>query len=287
MKFQSYSNFINESEHVKLDSELREYTLTHKSGSSFELKSKNFIKDFSVEPYKTEELDKLKTSLVSLEKALNSLDVYELYSSISKAESIPYTYGNVYNSKFSLKIIPALITLDKDDLTMLNNSENEFLINRYSTLDREKRDLIVYELRERAEVLCSVIEALFFFIRINDKNNFYDNKSTEEITEELDKEIEKASQENSFSVEGPYEDDEGKKHVNNKSEYAYWFCEKDLKKFRIKASINPKIIRSQDKLGSPGLKFSIVETEEGSQYKFFIWTDLSNIIKIYLNKILK
>jgi hypothetical protein len=287
MKFQSYFNFINESERVKLDADLREYTLTHTNGSNFKLKSKNFIKDFSVEPFKNEDKDKLKSALHSLEHSLETLDINDLYSAVEKAELIPYKYGNVYNTKFSLKIIPELLTLDNDDKDMLNNSEKQFILNRYSTLDREKRDLISLELRERAEVLCSVIEALFYFIRISDTNNFYNGKSATEITEELDKEVEKSSIDNAFSVEGPYADNETKKTIDDNSEYAFWLCEKDLKKFCIKASINPKIIRSEDKLGTPGLKFSIVESEDGSQYKFFISNNLSNIIKIYFNKILK
>ena len=207
MKFLNFHDFVNESEDVKLDKELREYTLTHVKEAIFQLRSDSFYKEFSVEPYKKETLDKLKDVHELLTSAIDNLDAGKLFDAINSAEMIDYTYGNVYPSKYDLKAIPEIsMSLDDEQMRAFNTSPREFLINNFSQLNKETRENIVESMRERAEVLCAVIEALFYFIRTIDKENYYDNMNRDEILKEYDEVIEKASKSMGFSVEGPFSD---------------------------------------------------------------------------------
>ena len=120
MKFHSFENFLLETENVKLDKELREYVLTHINEDRFQLKSKNFYKEFIVTPYKKETSESLTTAYNRLVKSIENLNVEDMYDSVIKAELLPYSYGNVFTSKFSLKIIPELsMSLEPEQLRVI------------------------------------------------------------------------------------------------------------------------------------------------------------------------
>lgn len=283
MKFLNFHDFINESEDVKLDKELREYTLTHVKEAIFQLRSDSFYKEFSVEPYKKETLDKLKSVHELLTSAIDNLDPAKLFDAINSAEMIDYTYGNVYPSKYDLKEVPEIaMNLDDDQLRSFNSSPKEFLLNNFSRLNKEARENIVESMRERAEVLCVVIEALFYFIRTIDKENYYDNMNRDEILKEYDEAIEKSSKSIAFSVEGPFSD-LSLSPLSEDTRVAFWKCKKDGKEFNVFGTIIPKDLYSEDQIGdTKGLRLSLSgmdnsQPEEG--YSFFPLSELDEKIK--------
>lgn len=292
MKFLTFEKYLLESENVKLDKDLREYTLTHKSDSFFLIKSKDFFREFSVTPYSGEIIKVLPDVQKKLEKAIETLNVNDLYSSIIKAEVVSYDYGKVFTSKFTLSSVPDLtLHLQPEQLDVLNSSEREFLLNNFSQLNREAKDLIISEMRDRAEILCVVIEALFYYIRTIDLDNFYQGKSREEILETYQEAIEKASKEASFSFEGPFADISTKSQVDPETETAFWICEKDTRKFSIRATVSPVELRAEDNIGgTSGLKFSISKINEKSlekDFNFFGVPELASRVKLFYTKVLK
>ena len=68
-RIKNFEKFLLESK-VKLDKELREYSLTHKTEALFQVKSHDFFKEFSVKPYNSESLKALPSVQKSLEKAM-------------------------------------------------------------------------------------------------------------------------------------------------------------------------------------------------------------------------
>lgn len=283
MNFLSYRDFLNEAENVKIDPDLREYSLTHVRESFFQLKSKDFYKEFNVLPYKNEELEKLKTALRKLEKSVESLDAVEMYTAIYDAELLTYHYGNIYNSKFELSSVPDLtIDMDADLVKTAMSSPKEFLMNDYNKLNRGVKDRLRSELRERAEVLCCVIEALFYFMRTVDTDNYYQNMNRDEIVEEYEKVIKSSSKKVTFSFEGPYRDVD-RNELQTDTRQAIWVCEKNLKKFIIRATILPAELKAEENIGgTKGMKFSLLKVGEENpekNYSFFPIEELTNRIE--------
>jgi hypothetical protein len=292
MNLKTFEQFLSESEQVKLDKDLREYVLTHKSDSLFQVKSKDFFREFSVVPFGSEITKALPEVHKNLEKAIETLNVNELYSSIKKAEVVRYDYGNIFTSEFTLDSVPELtVTLQPEQLDVLNTSEREFLLNNFSQLNRESKDLIISALRERAEILCVVIEALFYYMRAVDTENFYQRKNQEEILEDYQEAVDKAAKEVSFSVEGPFSDTETRSEINPDTETAYWVCEKNTQKFLIRATISPKELKAEENVGgTTGLKFSLSGLKDKSlekDYNFFGLPELASRAKLFYDKVLK
>lgn len=285
MNFLSYRDFLNEAENVKIDPDLREYSLTHVRESFFQLKSKDFYKEFDVLPYKNEELEKLKTALRKLEKSVESLDAVEMYTAIYDAELLTYHYGNIYNSKFELSSVPNLtIDMDSDLVKTAMNSPKEFLMNDYNKLNRGVKDQLGSELRERTEVLCCVIEALFYFMRTVDTDNYYQNMNRDEIVEEYENVIKNSSKKATFSFEGPYRDVD-RNELQTDTRQAIWVCEKNLKKFIIRATILPAELKAEENIGgTKGMKFSLLKVGEENpekNYSFFPIEELTNRIETF------
>jgi hypothetical protein len=287
-----FDEFLNEEEKVKLDRELREYTLNHINDDRFQLKSDDYYKEFSVLPYKAELLDKMKSVHEQLVESIEKMNIQDLYKAIYRAESLPYPYGNAFTSKYTLSIVPELLpSLDADQKQALANSEQEFLLNNFSQLGKEIKDQVLETMRERAEVLCAIIEALFYYVRTIDKDNFYQGMNTEELIEEYDAAIEKASKETSFSYDGPTADTKGEVELTPETRVAYWECEKNMKKFIIQATVLPSELYSEDNIGgTTGLKFSLLSTEDKNPakgYDYFNIDELSARVKEFYNNILK
>ena len=289
MNLQSYKDFIYESEKVNLDKDLKEYTLVHVKEDRFQLKSDDFYKDFTVLPYKSETLDDLKDVQYNLDKAIESLNIEEIYDKIVKAELIPYSYGNVFPIKYNLKNISSLsISIDNEQKKQLEDSEKLFLSNSFSSLNREIKTEILHSLKERAEVLCAIIEALFYYIRLVDKDNFYNGLDRDEIIEVYNKQIDDVKKEGVFSCEGPFKD-LNRDPVSDEDDEAVWICEKDSKKFIIRSTISPNMLYSQNKT-NPSFKFSLEFFDENRQvddnFKLFNIEELSSRVNAF-NKILQ
>lgn len=291
MKFLNFHDFVNESEDVKLDKELREYTLTHVKDALFQLRSDNFYKEFSVEPYKKETIGKLKDVHTLLAAAIDTLEAGKLFDAINSAEMIDYTYGNAYPSKYDLKDVPEItMNLNDEQLRAFNTSTKEFLLNNFSQLNKETRENITESLRERAEVLCAVIEALFYFIRTVDKENYYDNMNMDEILKEYDETIEKVSKLVAFSVEGPFAD-LSLSPLSEDTRVAFWKCKKDGKEFNIFGTILPKELYAEDQVGeNKGLRLSISGVEDAQPdegFAYFGLEELEEKVKEFYDKNLK
>jgi hypothetical protein len=291
MNFLKYQEFLSESEKVKLEKDLREYSLLHMRESIFQLKSDDFYREFNVLPYKSEEVEKLKLAFSKLTKSLEKMNPLEMFDAVNDAERLNYNYGGIYNTKFQLNSVPDLtLNLEPEDLRTLANSPREFMLNNLSSLNRKSKDALTSELRERAEVLCCVIEALFYYIRSIDKENFYQGMNMDEIVEEYEKQIKKSSKEAVFSFEGPFRD-ENRNDVEQDSRYAIWICEKDLKKFMIRATVLPSELAAEENIGgTQGMKFSLVTSGEENpekDFNFFPVNELTSRVKLFYDKILK
>lgn len=288
----TYEDFLRETENVNVQKQLREFTLTHKQDDTFELKSSDFQKVFSVEPYKNEVLEKLKNAFNRLIDSIEQEDVNTLYDRVTSAERLDYKYGNVFPIKFSLISVSEIdMHLTDEQKTALTTSEKEFLLNSYSQLPKSVRTDIIKELTERAQVLCCVIEALFYYIRNEDKNNYYNGLATDEIIEEYEKAIKESSKKIRFSYEGPSSDDEKMVPLDAESKKAFWLCEKDMKKFVIFGTISTKELYSEENIGgTKGLKLSIdsKNAESGQKdWSYFNTNELSNRIESFYKKVLK
>jgi hypothetical protein len=288
----SYDEFLNEEDKVKLDKDLREYTLTHMKDDRFQLKSGDFFKEFSVLPYKAEQIEPLKKAHSKLSTSVEDMSIQSLLGAVRAAESIPYSYGGVYNSPFSFNEIPELLpSLDADQQQALATSEREFILNNFSQLGKTVKDSIIDELRERAEVLCAVIEALFYYIRTIDKDEFYDGMNQSELVKEYETYIEKASKEAGFSFEGPFSEPEAQNNLSANSRTAFWACEKNMKAFLIQATVLPKELYAEENIGgTKGLKFSLTtedDTDPEKDYSFFNVGELASRVKSFYDNILK
>ena len=273
-----FDTFLNEGEKVTIDRELKEYTLTHMSGDRFQLKSGDFFREFAVLPYKSETIGKLQKAHSNLSKAIESLNVDDLYSSIDSAEDIPYNYGNIYNSKYSLVEVPELISsIETDEQSMLSNSPKQFLLNNFSKLGKTIKDGVIISMEERAEVLCCVIEALFYYVRTVDKDHFYMGMNNDEIVEEYNEAIKTAAKESSFSFTGPFSDTKTESFSPDSS-IIFWKCAKNMKEFFVRATVNPKDLYSEDNIGkTTGLKFSIVLQDEKVPQKNYSYFDIKEL----------
>ena len=290
--FRSYKEFINESEKIKVEKELREFTLTHLHDAIFQLRGKDFSKEFSVFPYKDETREKLKNTFNRLVDAISQESVERLYDTVLSAEKIDYKYGNVFSSKFSLISIPEIdVHLTDEQKNTLKTSEREFLLNDYSGLQKSTRDDIVEELIHRAQILCCVIDALFYYIRKIDKKNFYNGLSVDEIVDEYEKSIKKSSKEQSFSYDGPSSVPTIMTPLQPDSKKVYWLCEKDLKKFIIFGTINIQDLHSEENIGgTTGLKLSVSLPDDkiaDKDFNYFNLEELSERVKIFYKKFLK
>lgn len=292
MKFKTYDVFLNESTDIKIDKELREFTLENIHDAVFQLKSGDFFKDFTVTPYKNEYRDKLRDIFNRLIDSIEDKNVNSLYAKIIDAESLDYKYGGIFNSKFSLKNIPEIqVDLSDNQEQELNTSEKKFLLNSYSGLSRRLKEDITKELIERAQILCCVIEALFSYIRATDKENFYNGMNTDEVIEEYEECIEKASKDENFSYEGPSNIPTSISPIKEQTEVAYWLCEKNLKKFVIFGTISIKRLHDEDLVNSTkGLNLSISKPDEKykeDNYNFFELPELSKRVEMFYKENLK
>lgn len=291
MSISNFHQFLSES-NVKLDKELREYALEQKSDALFSVKSESFQKEFQVTPYNSESLKLLPDIQDSLENSIETLNVNDLYNSITRAERVPYSYGNIFSSPFNLKNIQGLsIHLQPEQQRDMESSEREFLMNSFSSLNRETKDLVISSLRDRAELICVAIQALFYYIRTTDTSKFYQKMSVDEILETYQEEIDQASEKESFSFEGPYSEIENSEAVKDDSTIAFWKCEKNQKQFIIKATISPSQLKSEDTVsGAVGLKFSLSKDKEildEKDFNFFNYRELASRVKLFNIKILK
>lgn len=292
MRIKTYDDFLSESENIKVKKELKEFTLTHLHDAVFQIKSGDYFKEFSVTPYKDETRDKLKSTFNRLIDAIDQENVSTLYSNVSSAEMLDYKYGNVFPSKFSLMLIPELtVDLTDEQMIALKGSEKDFLLNEFSQLPKRTKDDILIELTDRAQILCCVIEALFYYIRTIDKANFFNGLSTDEIVEDYEKVIEESSKEESFSYDGPSSDPVMKTPLAADSTKAYWLCEKNLKKFVIFGTIAVKDLHAEENIGgTSGLKLSVSLPDDKSpekDYNYFNLTELTKRVQMFYKTIKK
>lgn len=283
-----YTQFILESkDDINNKKVLHEYVISHMHDSIFQIKSDDFYKEVDVAPYKSETLDKLKKAYNDLLNVLQKEHVNDLYQAVTSAERINYNYGNVL-PKFSLITIPEIeMNLTEEQIDLLKSSEREFLLNTFSQLDKGMRTDIIQELTEHGEVLACVIEALFYYIRTINKDDFYNGMNHEEILDDYKERIKEVSKELHFSYEGPFDDYSSKSKLTEDSKCAFWTCEKNLRKFLIQGTVNVKELYAEDNIGTPGLSLSLLMangTAIKGDYSYFPLDELEERVKSFFKK---
>jgi hypothetical protein len=169
------------------------------------------------------------------------------------------------------------MNLDDEQMRAFTTSAKEFLLNNFSQLNKETRENITESLRERAEVLCAVIEALFYYIRTVDKENYYDNMNRDEILNEYEDAIEKSSKLVGFSVEGPFADT-SLSPVSEDTRVAFWKCKKDQKAINVFGTILPKELYAEDQISeNKGLRLSISEEDNTQPMEGFAYFGLEEL----------
>lgn len=277
-KFKSYDKFFEEQD-VKLEGQLREYELSHLSDDKFDLKSDTFQKNFSVKPYDKAVLPTLQDIYGAMISALHKHDAIEIFNKIKKAEGTNYKYGNVFNTPYSLRNVPTLLTTISDEQKkVMARSETEFMGSEYDKLTKSVKDSILASLKDRAEVLCCVIEALFYYVRLTDKDEYYNGMSKSEIVDEYKKALKNAAESVGFRYEGPIEEER----------IVIWKASLGEKEFEIRATADPVELHAEENVGgTQGLKFSI--TENGSKlpekdFAFFKIEELADKVKNFTKR---
>lgn len=276
MNFLNYEKFF-ESEELKLKRELKEYELEYLSDDNFSLKSKNFSKNFAVQPYDKETLPKLQEIYSTTIFALERENPTDIYAKISEAETVNYKYGGVFTSHYSLFEVPELLTtINPEQKKLLEKSQFEFLKSEYEKLPKSLKNSILIEVSERAEIICCIIEALFYFVRLTDKNTYYNGLSKSEILETYQKAIDSSKEELGFRVESP---------TSVENSYSVWKCKLGDKEFEIRATSDPKELHAEDNVsGIAGLTFSIVKSASSlptKDYSFFKIDQLTSKIRSF------
>lgn len=275
--FKSFNVFLKESETVKLKKELSEYTLVELSDGNFSLASDKINRHFSVLPYKSEVADKIRNLYPSMIDALDNLHVVEMYNEIEKAERLDYNYGGLFRVKANLEEAVG-VSFTTEQLSELRNSQKRFLLNNFSGLSKDTRDLITDYLRHRLEILCVVIQALFFYIRKHDKKNFFNGLNKGEIIEKYEEAMKNASEKDSFNFEGPYKNATSKDDINDDADVAFWHCEKGGIKFILKGTISPKSLYDEERVGGiKTFKMSICEDGSETTKEEFSTIDVENL----------
>jgi hypothetical protein len=291
VKYDRASNsYVFESERVKLDRELREYNLTHVKDSIFQLRSDDYYREFSVTPYNKKDVGKFKEIHQKLSKALEDQVPEQLLTAIKFSEKLYYDYGNLFTGEFTFVGVPEIALEIQDDQKEALKSEKDFIANVYPSLNKDAKQEVMKAMEERAELTLCVIEALFYFIRTEDKESFYEGKSREEIIEEYEEAVKKAKKEVTFSFEGPFSDVDNSKVDENTSK-AFWYCEKDRKKFFIRGTVSPEELYSEEEIGDgEGLRLSLVTPENltpEKDFSYFPIDELGQKIERFYNKKLK
>jgi hypothetical protein len=275
----SYDQFINEGENINKKNVLREYVISHIQEGVFQIKSDDFYKEIDVLPYKRELLDKLKILYRDLLSSLRENNTFDIYKAVTKAEALHYNYGEVI-PKFTLENIPELETsLTDEQRQTLKNSERNFFLNSFSQLNKTIKTDIIQELTKHAELLACVIEALFYYLRTINKDDYYKGHDAREILDEYSDAIDAAIKEIRFSKEGPYDDYQSRSEINEDSDQAYWICEKDLHRFLIKGVLNIKELYANDNVGTPGLHLSILMINGSSMGDSFTYVPIGELGK--------
>lgn len=281
MNFLTYQKF-NENEKVKTNKLVREFTLTHLNDSLFKVKSDDFQREFSVEPYDKSLSLNLREVYHDLLDSISTESVSEIYSEIKQAEKIKYNFGDIFSSDFSLVSIPGLdIHLTDKQQEILKSSEENFLKNEFPKLPKSVKNDIIDELMDRGEIICVVIEALFYYLRKNNNDDFYNGQTSEEIIEDYEAVIKTSSKELTFSFDGPSSSPDTISEISPDDDKSYWLCEKNLKKFVIFGTSSIEELHSEDGVnGTIGLKLSLSsDSKDESKFHYFNLIDLSSKIQ--------
>ena len=276
-----YTKLFEEQE-VELEKELREYELTYNGDDNFTVTNGTLFKSFNVTPYDKGQYESYKGVHGALFYALHREKAYEIYKAIKGAEMIEYHFGNIFAGPYTLNEVAELTTsLTPEMQEKIKENEKEFLKEYYKDLGKEIRQKIYASLETRAELMLCVLEALFFWVRENDEDHFYDGMSKEEIIHNYNFYINKTI--TSLGIESPQMmDAEIRSELfSADSKFALWVLKYDGADIYVTATVEPKELRSEDNIqGLKGMNFSL-ETDKikTKVFKNFECSKLSAMVK--------
>lgn len=272
-----------EDEQVPLKEEtLVEYELIHTGDDHFILKGNEIYKLFDVLPYETSDVELLKGIHGALIAALDRGQAYEIFKTIKYAEETTYHYGNLVPGKFTLNIVPELaVSLNDKQTESFKNSEQEFIKNNFKDLPKELKQAILSNMQLRGQLLLCSLEALFFYIRENDIDNFYDNMDKSEILSNYKRYVKEAASKLGFEMSKAYDASFPEELFTTDSKVALWKIIYKNTNINITATVDPKELRSEENImGIKGFNFSLkTEKTDSNDFKGFELDKLTEKIK--------
>lgn len=271
-----------EDEQVDLEGQLVQYELIHTGEDHFILKGEELYKVFNALPYDKNEIELLKGIHGALLASLDRGNPLEIYKSIKYSEESSYDFGGLVSGKYTLNNVPELsVSLDDKQIEKFKLSEKDFIKEDLKSIGKELRQLIVKNLETRAQMLLCGLEALFFYVRENDEEDFYESMTKEEILAKYRSFVKEAASTLGFDNSKTYDAQFPEELFNTDSKFALWKITYKNVNIQITATVDTKELRSEDNIsGLKGLNFSLkTDKVDDKEFKGFALEDLSEKIK--------
>jgi hypothetical protein len=264
MRILSFNQFLLEKE-IPLSADLKEYTVNDLGEGKFSVEIDGVEKQFSVTPV-PENLQDYKEVFFELMKSLDEENPAKMYAVIKKIENMSYDFGNMLSTSLSLSNVKELsISLTDTQKSVMMASEEEFLKSEYDSLDRNIKSSILQYLKDLAQRYAIVLEALFYYTRSGNEQDFYEGMNFETILQEYQNVIDKCSEKHGIVYDGPFSDLTNKNQIDSPVDYAYWKAEEKSsgKKWILRATTSPAFLNSEENIiGKKGLNFTFLDEDE-------------------------
>jgi hypothetical protein len=274
-EFSNYDDFydtiskILQESRVPLTDVVRTTTLEHKGNAQFLIQGKDIHREIVVTPI-PEDLGILIKKASDLATALKNDDNVEIYRCIQEVLKFKYDFTKIMSSSLSLSNVPQMSTVcTPEQMQKIENFPAEFLKEDLPKLPRETREETVSYIRQAAEQLVCVTEALVYYTKNVDKENYYAGMNREEIVKQYEKALKPI--ESLGKVSGPFEGVSGETKFSLESDFAIWKIERDSKKIFVKATISPSLLRAEGEMDKEkGLSFAVLDAngEQSSENTF-------------------
>ncbi len=288
-EYDEYIRFLDNN--ANIFSKKNKYNIKYINSNIFLITGGKIYKEFRVPFLDEYALDKLNFYYNQLIDYTNSKDPYILYNVIKNIEMLHNFFIDVQPDKFSIKNNQDIIdSLSENEKKSLLSSEDQFLLTDYNDLDEDVQDKIFEYIKNRAEYMCCVIEAIFYYQRKINKKKYYNMNDIYEIFNKYQDKISELSKYYKFIYNGPYKD------INNSNlitaidktiEYIYYDCIYENKNFIIRCVTSiDELYRLENITGLKGLKYTILN-EYGNEEDDYENINEDNIIQMldkYLNE---
>jgi hypothetical protein len=287
MRFYTFNEFITEG-NVPLSVNLKEYTVKDLGEGKFAVEIDGAEKQFSVLPI-PEDITEYEKAFFDLNTAIEKDSPAKLFKAIKQIESMNYDFGNISSVSLSLNNVEGLaLQLTDDQNQQIKTSEEDFLRNNYSTLNKALKNSIMQYLQETAQLYAIVLESLFYYTRTGAIEKFYDGMDFNSLLAEYQQTVDLCAEKHGVVYDGPYSDLKNKAKIEAPVDYAYWQAtEKETgKKWVLRATTSPQYLNSEENIiGKKGLNFSFLDedlNEISEDYTSFPYYDLEKKAKAFL-----